>query len=277
MCNQHAADGKFSLQKLVMPIYVKWIDDTLGFYLTMGKMSRIPVIGRLIRFFALMYGRFYHGGRAATVEECLDIINCASQIKVVDCSCRVKEKRCDAPIKTCITVNTGAGVFGDIKKGEVISPEKAAEIIVESYSHGLIRAVHHCIEPDVYAVCNCCTCCCIPYRLRSEFNINTAVENGFMAAEIDCDKCIQCGNCEKVCPQKAIFPESSKVRTEDCLGCGLCVKECQFNAIRMVKRVKSMTPFKPGRTDKVLMFAVFMVVILPLGLVYKLLNKIKKN
>lgn len=275
MCKQHSTDGHFWFQRSVMPIYVKWVDDTLGFYLTMGKMGRIPVIGGLVRFFASMYGRYYHGGRAATVEECLEIVNSASQIKVVDCSCRAKEKRCNAPLKTCITVNTGAEIFGSIKKGESISPEKAADIIMESRSHGLIRAVHHCIEPDTYAICNCCTCCCVPYRLRSLFNINSAVENGFMVAEIDSASCKQCGKCFDVCPQKAILPENRTVRSKDCLGCGLCIPECRFDAVRMVKREKPVIPFKPGRVDLGLMFAVFVVVILPLGLLFRFFNRIK--
>ncbi len=276
MCDQHSINGASRLQRLLMPIYAKWVDDTLGFYLTMGRMSRMPLIGGLVRFFASLYGRYYHGGRAATVEECLEIIDSASQIKVVDCSCRLKEKRCEAPIKTCITVNTGAEVFGTLKKGELISQEKAAEIIKESYHNGLIRAVHHCIEPDTYAVCNCCTCCCVPYRLRSEFNIETAVQNGSMVAEIDHESCKQCGNCQKACPQKAIFPERSIVIAEDCLGCGLCVHQCQFNAVRMVKRDKDLVPFKDGKAEKVLMFTIFMIVILPLGVLFRFSNKLKK-
>lgn len=277
MCNHHPTDGTFWLQKKLMPIYVKWVDDTLGFYLTMGKMGRIPVIGGVVRFCASLYGKYYHGGRAATIDECLDIINSASQIKIVDCSCRVKEKRCEAPIHTCLTINTGARIFGSIKEGESISSARAAEIIMESSSHGLIRAVHNCIEPDTYAICNCCTCCCVPYRLRSEFNIQSAVENGFMVAGIDPDSCKQCGKCKKVCPQKAIFPEDHIVRYEDCLGCGLCIHECRFNALRMVKRNKPVTPFEPRTADKILMFLVFVSLILPLGVLVKFFNRIKRK
>lgn len=276
MCNQHSGSERFWLQKLLMPLYVKWIDDTLGFYLTMGKLTRLPVIGGLVRFFASQYGRYYHGGRAATVEECLDIINNASQIKVVDCSCRVKEKRCAAPLKTCITVNTGAGIFGSIKKGELISRERAAEIVGESYRRGLIRAVHRCIEPDVYAICNCCTCCCVPYRLREEFDIESAVENGYLAAEIDPGSCTKCGSCSSVCPQKAIHTDRFVVSSKECLGCGLCTSQCDFGAIRMVKRDRPKVPYNPGITEKTLMLLLFTFGILPFALFLKAGNNINK-
>lgn len=275
MCETHSADDTFWLRKVLMRIYGKWINDTLQFYLELGKMSKLPVVGGLIRFFARQYGRYYHGGRAATVQECLDIINSASRISVMDCACRVLKGKCDSPIKTCITVNTSAEIFTSLKDGKSLSKEEAAEVIVDSYNKGLIRAIHHCMAPNTYALCNCCTCCCVPYRLRTEYGIETALENGNMAAVIDMDKCKDCGSCVSTCPQKALDPKTGFVDENLCLGCGLCTAACLSSALEMVLRENFSKTVKPGRTEKFLMYAIFITVILPIALGFKLTNCFK--
>ena len=275
MCDTHSVDDTFWLRKLLMWIYGKWIDDTLEFYLVLGKMSKLPVIGGVIRFFARQYGRYYHGGRAATVEECLNIINSAARISVMDCACRVLNGNCDNPIKTCITVNTGAEVFTPLKDGTCLSKSEAVDIVIESYKKGLIRAIHHCVSPNTYALCNCCTCCCVPYRLRKDYGIETAIENGSMAAVMDRAKCKDCGNCQKVCPQKALEPKTGFVDSDLCLGCGLCTAACQFGALKMVSRDNRYNVVNPGSFEKFLMYTVFILVILPIALGFKLTNFLK--
>lgn len=67
---------------------------------------------------------------------------------------------------------------------------------------------------------------------REYFTIGKAKvhESGFIIN----DKCIQCGNCIKVCPQNCI--KEFTIEQNHCLHCGLCTEECPVNAI--VKRGK---------------------------------------
>ena len=51
-------------------------------------------------------------------------------------------------------------------------------------------------------------------------------------ANIDEEKCYECGTCKSVCPHDAI-DETIFVIKERCLGCGQCVKVCPNNAIAM--------------------------------------------
>lgn len=44
------------------------------------------------------------------------------------------------------------------------------------------------------------------------------------------DDCIQCGKCERVCPQKCI--EHFHINQTHCLHCGLCMEECPVQAIQ---------------------------------------------
>ena len=46
------------------------------------------------------------------------------------------------------------------------------------------------------------------------------------------DNCIQCGKCERLCPQKCI--ENFTIQQSHCLHCGLCFEQCPVNAV--VKR-----------------------------------------
>lgn len=54
-------------------------------------------------------------------------------------------------------------------------------------------------------------------------------EKTFKGYEIT-DKCIQCGKCERICPQKCI--KDFVINQIHCLHCGLCFEECPVDAIR---------------------------------------------
>ncbi len=55
----------------------------------------------------------------------------------------------------------------------------------------------------------------------------------------DCNKCIGCGTCARVCPESAIkmVKKNGKLKPETdydyCKGCGLCAAECPVKAIEM--------------------------------------------
>ncbi len=275
MCDNHTVSGPFFLKKLMLMTYGKWVDDTLGYYLFMGKMTGIPWAGRVVRFFSEQYGKYLHGGRAATADECIKVLAEARQIAVMDCSCRVKYRNCDNPVRTCIAINTGAEVLGSLRKERFVSIDEAVQIIREAPDHGLIRSVTHCVTPDQYVICNCCTCCCVPYRLRSEYGIRSAVADGFYEAQLNPVNCRQCGRCIENCPQGAIDVDRGTIDTGKCLGCGNCFDLCPHNAVQMLEREAREPAVMPGRAGRFLMYTAFLAVILPLAVVYKLLGTLK--
>ncbi|MBU7007311.1 4Fe-4S binding protein [Phosphitispora fastidiosa] len=275
MCEEHTVREPFWMKKLMLLAYGKWVDDTLDYYLFLGRMTRVPLIGRVVHFFAEQYGKYMHGGRAATADECIGVLAGARQIAIMDCSCRVKYDNCDKPIRTCIAINTGAEVLGSLRKEQLVSIEEAVRIVREAPDHGLIRSITHCVLPDQYVICNCCTCCCVPYRLRSEYGIRSAVEDGFYAAQINTGSCLKCGRCLDKCPQDAIDIDQGTIDAAKCLGCGNCFDNCPHNAIQMVVREDRKPVMLPGRAARFLMYTVFLAVILPLAGGYKLLHTSK--
>lgn len=52
---------------------------------------------------------------------------------------------------------------------------------------------------------------------------------------VDNDKCINCGNCIRTCPENCIYKKEKGVMPdlEYCKGCGLCANVCPVAAIRM--------------------------------------------
>lgn len=57
-----------------------------------------------------------------------------------------------------------------------------------------------------------------------------------MAVSIILEKCISCGACEVLCPQKAITLHwgGAQVNPNLCTACGLCICKCYTRAIRTV-------------------------------------------
>jgi len=51
--------------------------------------------------------------------------------------------------------------------------------------------------------------------------------------KVEPDKCSGCGDCEVVCPVKAVTIEDGKshINPETCISCGLCQGVCTYDAI----------------------------------------------
>lgn len=55
-----------------------------------------------------------------------------------------------------------------------------------------------------------------------------------MAALVDEEKCIGCGQYESVCPIGAITLEDAKaIISDECIECGACITECPSEAITL--------------------------------------------
>ncbi len=62
-------------------------------------------------------------------------------------------------------------------------------------------------------------------------------------ATIDYNKCVNCGSCEAVCPEKAIH--YAKIKKSKCIGCGRCAKVCPRNAISYISEEKKLDEILP--------------------------------
>lgn len=81
---------------------------------------------------------------------------------------------------------------------------------------------------------------CISFGIKNDPHVNKAV--------IDCERCVNCGACEAVCPQGAIH--YGKVKKEKCVGCSRCWKVCSRSAISFVSEEKDIAQVLPELVQK---------------------------
>lgn len=68
-------------------------------------------------------------------------------------------------------------------------------------------------------------------------SVGTNDDPHFMKCRINSENCINCGECEKICIQKAIINTENKsvINADKCVGCGKCLKICGNNAVESYK------------------------------------------
>lgn len=85
---------------------------------------------------------------------------------------------------------------------------------------------------------------CVSVGIKGDPHVSKAV--------IDSSKCKNCGACEKICPQAAIFSNNQAclVNNTRCIGCGKCLQKCKFKAIALMSEFKDLKEVLPSLVDK---------------------------
>ena len=127
--------------------------------------------------------------------------------------------KCGRCIQECPPDALGFASFGDgvLRSG---SPKLLPE------SAGCIAWETECLE--------CIDAC--PTDALATVKTNRAgipTDEAIGRAQVDADRCINCGNCYSVCPTDAVLEhdkaagrETFAVATEECAGCGRCIEVC---------------------------------------------------
>lgn len=89
------------------------------------------------------------------------------------------------------------------------------------------RALADCGIQDAYL--------CVSVGIKNDPHVSKA--------QIDYEKCVKCGKCEEICPQRAI--NYFKVKAKNCIGCGKCAKVCHKNAISFYSQEKDLQEVLP--------------------------------
>lgn len=145
----------------------------LRFYMLGAKLTRIPLLGKLVRLFMEWYAS-QHNVWVLTRDEAKKVIDASTSIAVGRCRCREVFGNCDNPLETDIVIGVGSEAFRAARPDEyrVIGKEEAKEIIDACAEKGLIHTIVKC-RGDFYAICNCCKCCCVPLRLRRDYGVRS--------------------------------------------------------------------------------------------------------
>jgi ferredoxin len=179
------------------------------------------------------------------------VLNGPPEIAVYDCGCRLSSPTPCEPIQVCMVVGQP---FVDFilkhhpKSSRLISPEESLELLEKEHKRGHIQTAWF---KDIcfgrfYAICNCCTCCCIGIQALTQHNIPMAASSGYVA-QVDTALCTGCGDCADVCPFSAINMNGNAVADwESCMGCGVCVQQCPSEAISLARDERKGEPLYLG-------------------------------
>jgi len=182
-------------------------------------------------------------------EKASQVIENAESVGVSRCYCRHKAEHlgeaCDAPQEVCLSINGLSLSLSAHGYAEIITKERALEILKISYEHNLIQFAEN-VRDDVGFICNCCGCCCMALKGAKKMGIPQTIASSNFIAQMN-DKCVNCKKCIDVCPV-GCFELDGQVVLDDslCLGCGVCTRVCKFNALTMIPRDKRI--FTPVNT-----------------------------
>lgn len=160
----------------ILPYYKKHQGKFLKWYIRLGRLAKLPIAGALVRAVANAYARKQHSGFYITPSEVEEIIECAKDVALGPCTCRQVFSNCERPVMSELLVGVGREIFADedSEKYRLISKAEAKKILEDCRRSGMINTIMQC-HGDYYAICNCCTCCCAPYRLKYEYGIELAL------------------------------------------------------------------------------------------------------
>jgi hypothetical protein len=144
----------------------------LRLYMFFGAWTKIPLIGRLVRRIANVYAHRMHRACLLTPSEAEELLSIAEGVAVAPCTCRQLYKKCNNPVDNEILIGPARHVLVKAMSPDSreISREEAGEILRDSQRRGLILTILRC-RGDYYAICSCCSCCCVPLRLSKRYGI----------------------------------------------------------------------------------------------------------
>jgi len=233
------------------PRYDKYGDEFFDIWKKYWNEEHVHMYQLDNTFRVLPVEEVIRGTKIIPYERISQIIKKARRVAVQRCACRVRERRCNYLLETCISFDNLADYVISREIGREISVKEAFKIVNECEELGLVHQTVNSDTPDV--LCNCCACCCSFLRSILYYGKKAASAKSRYMSIFDKEKCANCKDI--VCVERCVFGGISKKDGElhidhsMCWGCGLCVRACPENAVKMKEVKKSSHIPKSG--DKI--------------------------
>ncbi|WP_027366119.1 4Fe-4S binding protein [Desulfotruncus alcoholivorax] len=175
-----------------------------------------------------------HNEWVLLLNEVEEMIDASTKIKVVPCNCKMMADNCDYSREICIFFDDK---IDDRTIGRELTREEAKDLVRKLDKEGLMHTggPHNWREKGPGVVCNCCACCCYPFRAAIKLGTKGKWPKSRYVAKYDAEKCRSCGLCVKRCHFNAFYFDGSNIafNNELCWGCGLCANTCPSKAITL--------------------------------------------
>lgn len=168
-------------------------------------------------------------------------------IVVYECPCRSLKKDPCRPTDVCLVIGDPfvdlVRLFQPFRSRRITTGE-ALQILREEDERGHLHTAwfKHTMLDRFYAICNCCSCCCLGMKFMADYRMKMLLPSGYRS--IVNEKCSGCGLCVRYCQFGALemveaADNDSKERRcsvigERCFGCGVCEGKCSNDAIHLV-------------------------------------------
>lgn len=180
------------------------------------------------------------------------VLETPGSLAVMRCPCReIKGSDACGPLEVCMVIGKPFVDFvveHGTNGARIISREEGTSILETARDKGWVHTAwfKDAMAGRFYAICNCCSCCCIPTRAmtRTGLEAKYLAPSGYVAV-LDPETCTGCGVCEKRCAFGAISLDSGTVviDPEKCFGCGVCANLCAHGTVRMERAQEKGVPF----------------------------------
>jgi ferredoxin len=242
---------------------VRVIEKTFPARFKLARMTRIPLLGRLIEGFLFQGDDIVYlpQNRSIPINESVESENIILPSEVIEhfidkanylwvmneCICRKAEGCKDFPHDLGCLFMGEAAMGINPRLGRRVSRDEAREHMARCREAGLFQMIGRNkldtrwlnVKPGdkLLTVCFCCPCCCL-WRMLPELEEEIAAKVHRMpGVEVRVtDECVGCGTCvrEEFCFVRAIQMEGERaVIAESCRGCGNCVRNCPNQAIEL--------------------------------------------
>jgi NAD-dependent dihydropyrimidine dehydrogenase PreA subunit len=158
-------------------------------------------------------------------------------IAVLNCACRMLQENPCEPIDVCMAVGDPFASFvvdHNVLGARKISSDEAVKILTEVHERGNVHCAYFkdTCGDRFYAICNCCSCCCVGMKTWNDLKLPLLASSGYVAKVSE--DCTGCGTCAEMCPFSAItMDDVAVVDWEKCMGCGVCEGACPDDAIHL--------------------------------------------
>jgi len=161
-------------------------------------------------------------------------------VTLYECACRHARPNGCKPTDVCMVIGS-AGDFAldhNPHSARRISQAEALEILRAEHERGHLHSAwfKDVMGDRLFAICNCCKCCCGGIEAMTKYGFGNMVSSGYVAS-IDEANCTACGLCVDRCPFDALTMEGTlaSVNSAKCMGCGVCQSQCAFEAIALLR------------------------------------------